>query len=74
MYYFVGENLNINYLSPYLEFVGSDFIHRVNFARTRATTATLDLSAEVKIFFHVINLLGFKRVRSKNYQEHDKNK
>lgn len=54
-----GENLKINYLSPYLESSGSNFTHGVNFAvagvATQMTGVPFPLSTQVLQFLHFKN-------------------
>ncbi|XP_020087321.1 GDSL esterase/lipase At3g62280-like [Ananas comosus] len=56
---FICENLKINYLSPYLESLGSNFTHGVNFAvagaATQMTGVPFPLSTQVLQFLHFKN-------------------
>lgn len=55
--YIAGEYLNISYLSPYLESLGSDFKHGADFAIAGATTQAyatnpFTLRVQVRQFLH----------------------
>jgi hypothetical protein len=51
-----GESLNMSYLSPYLEALGSDFSNGANFAISGSTTMPRDkpfaLHVQVQQFLH----------------------
>ena len=63
MFVFAGESLNTSYLSPYLESLGSDFSHGVNFAVVGSSTLP-----KFRPFNLNIQVLQFLRFKSRSLE------